>query len=298
MSYVKWVRERLPFEFKFGIVSLYIYTTEGLESIERLSESNLWDRWNDIGIGAMVVSMVGFLLFLVFSSVYIILSDPPASSGTKPSSLVAIPGVNDYIPIEHAGVFLLALFVAVLVHEAGHAIAMRRENVDIQEWGIILFLGVIPLGAYVNPDEDELENQPFREYARILSAGIANNYVISIVTALYFILLPQTPSLTGVFAQHFSILLGGTGFFELSLVTTLVYWQLFIHVNLGLVNTLPIVALDGGRVFGKFVECYLGNDRSYNIPSVGEITKSGMLTAGATITSILLFSLLAFGPYF
>lgn len=89
------------------------------------------------------------------------------------------------------------LFIAALVvHEAGHAIAMRRRGIEISEAGLFfpvgkmrltirtkllpypLVIGVIPLGAYVKPSEEgqrALEKLSYKDKAICESGGIITN---------------------------------------------------------------------------------------------------------------------------
>jgi Zn-dependent protease len=290
----EWLSERTRFEYRFGITNLYVHTESGLSIFDRLAEDKFWDHWNDVGFASLLFSMVGLVLFLAASSVLVLISDPPKSSATEPASLVAIPGVNEFIPLQHAGVFLLTLFIALLVHEAGHAVAMRRADVEIREWGFILFLGFVPLGAYVEPEQEQLENTTFRDFCRIFSAGIMNNYVLTGVSLGYF-LLSSTPSILTVVSKHVMLLRGSVEFFALSGITTLLYWVLFLNFNLAIVNALPVFALDGGRVFEEIVHKYM-RPATYNLPLIGDKSKQWLIQLGATVTSLGLFLLLAFGP--
>lgn len=268
---------------KVGLGTVYYYTTSGLDTLERISSRKQWDNWHDIGIVAMVVSMVASLGFMALSAVAVLLADPPSSATADPKNVLAIPGVNDFIPLEQAGMFILVLFISIVIHEGGHAIAALREDISVEEWGFITLLGVIPLGAYVKPNEQELQQADIRALFRVMSAGIMNNYMISLLAWGYF-LLGSTPSLGEVFSAHLSLVVGNMAFFEFGVVATFLYWIIFLNVNLGLINTLPIVGLDGGQIVSAWSE---GNFESQTAFAI---------KAGATVSAIGLFVLTAFGP--
>lgn len=101
---------------------------------------------------------------------------------------------------------LLLLILCLVVHEAGHAIAMRRFGVEIQSAGIgfgpslhfhpnwisfPLALGLLPVGAYVKPTEkgnQTLKELPYREQAIIFGAGPLMNFAFTGVLLIGIIL--------------------------------------------------------------------------------------------------------------
>lgn len=109
----------------------------------------------------------------------------------------------------------ILLVLALVVHEAGHAIAMTRRGIEIKEAGIFfpvgkarltfrpkflpypLVIGVIPLGAYVQPTKKgqrQLEAMSYKEQAICYSAGIITNIAFGcalIVVASVIKLLTQ-----------------------------------------------------------------------------------------------------------
>jgi len=52
-----------------------------------------------------------------------------------------------------------------------------------------------------------------------------------------------------------------TGEVAKSGITPLLLWMAFISINLGIVNLLPLPALDGGRIFFVFLEMIRGGRR-------------------------------------
>lgn len=88
--------------------------------------------------------------------------------------------------------FLLAL----LLHEAGHLLAARACNVTVTEfglgWGRKLFgfrwrgvdcgVRLLPVGAYVRFDLNELQERPLGQQVLILLAGIVVNLVAASAT--------------------------------------------------------------------------------------------------------------------
>ena len=94
----------------------------------------------------------------------------------------AIPGVEPIIP----GITIplvagiLALFVVLSVHEFSHGILARISKVKVVHSGALLF-GIIPIGAFVEPDEKSILKLKRREQNRISSAGVSSNMLFAII---------------------------------------------------------------------------------------------------------------------
>ncbi|KAI9026909.1 peptidase family M50-domain-containing protein [Hyaloraphidium curvatum] len=108
-------------------------------------------------------------------------------AGRKGQFLVTvIPGVN--LPLSQIWYYLIAVFIAALVHEAGHAVAAAIERIPLHSFGFFVFL-MYP-GAYVNLDSHTLHLlHPFRQL-RVICAGAWHNIVLF---AFGFLLLNSLP---------------------------------------------------------------------------------------------------------
>ena len=107
-----------------------------------------------------------------------IISFAPAREMTRdlgPRSIFLIPGLNPYLPV---GYVLISLIITIIVHEAGHGIVARVYNVKIETTGIVLFF-VVPIGAFVNIEQKELEKTPLKYKSSILTAGVLNNMILA-----------------------------------------------------------------------------------------------------------------------
>jgi len=88
-----------------------------------------------------------------------------------PGGAPIIPGVN--LPFVEG---ILALSVLLVVHEMAHALLARVANVKLDSAGIVFF-GMLPFGAFVEPDEKELEKIEKFKTNRVLVAGSTANLV-------------------------------------------------------------------------------------------------------------------------
>lgn len=155
--------------------------------------------------GVLMVIVVSVLMtaMLLFSVQHIVVQRPPMTMANDPKNALAIPGVNDFIPFTFAVWF--GLIITMIVHEFGHAILCRIEGIRVRSMGVLL--AVIPVGAFVEPDEQDQESAKGMPKMRMFGAGITNNIVIGLLCfALMIFMLGyavpvSTPLIKSVYAD-------------------------------------------------------------------------------------------------
>ncbi|MGQ4554328.1 site-2 protease family protein [Halobellus sp. GM3] len=163
-----------------------VHTKRGRDLINWLATpKRFWRAWTNLGVGVTLVIMTGMFLFLVVQGVAIVQNPPAPSSVNQPQNFLVIPGVNDFLPLSVAPEIVFGLLVGLVVHEGGHGILCRVEGIDIESMGVFLFT-VIPLGAFVQPDEESQRGVSRGGRTRMFAAGVTNNFF---VTVLAFALL-------------------------------------------------------------------------------------------------------------
>ncbi|MWG33681.1 site-2 protease family protein [Halomarina oriensis] len=163
-----------------------IHTMRGKVLLDRLARpGRLWRAWGNFGIGLVLVVMFG-VFFLVLFSGFSALTNPQPSAVTEPQNVLVIPGVNDFLPLSVAPEILLGLLVGLVVHEGGHGLFCRVENIDISSMGVAL-LAFIPVGAFVEPDEEDRAEADRGAQTRMFAAGVTNNFAVTVIAfALLF----------------------------------------------------------------------------------------------------------------
>ncbi len=121
--------------------------------------------------------MVALVVILAFITS---LLSPPTASPPSASELVAVPGINPVIPL---GWGVLAFVVSLVIHEFGHGLLARGHGMRIRSFGL-LQLGPLPLGAFAEPQSDELMRAPRRERLRMFAAGPATNLFAAFIMML------------------------------------------------------------------------------------------------------------------
>ena len=141
--------------------------------------------YGTLGIAMVVVVSVAMTI-LVFLAFRMELANPPPAEGVfELRNWFVIPGVNQFIPLTIP--VLLGIFITIAVHEVGHGILCRVEGILVKSMGALLF--VIPIGFFVEPDEEELDRAPPVPKSRMYGAGIANNLVLGFACFGVLILL-------------------------------------------------------------------------------------------------------------
>ena len=156
--------------------------------------------------GAVVVILVSITMVgLLFYSLYFNLVHHPAPTAVNElPNIFLIPGVNQFIPFTVAVWF--AFVFTLVIHEFGHAFLARVENLKVRFIGVLWC--VIPIGAFVEPDETEFEKLQGLPKIRMLGAGITNNIVAGMACFLLVILLLgfavplQTPLINSVYKDY------------------------------------------------------------------------------------------------
>ena len=173
----------VPDSIRFSGPITTIHTQSGKVVLERLARpKRFWRAWGNVGVGIGLVVMVGSFALVAFGAVQAVVNPQP-SALNEPRNALAIPGVNDFLPLSVAPEIVLGLVLGLIVHEGGHGLFCRVEDIDIESMGLAL-LAIIPIGAFVEPDEDELLRSDRGAQTRMYAAGVTNNFALALITLL------------------------------------------------------------------------------------------------------------------
>jgi len=120
---------------------------------------------------------------LLFSGVEIVLSIGKAVYTSNYSSLSSqLPGVMPVLPGITIPLFagIISLVILLVVHEFSHGVLARIAKVKIKSVGVVLF-GIIPFGAFVEPDERKVKRLSKNEQNRIYIAGVSANVFVAVL---------------------------------------------------------------------------------------------------------------------
>lgn len=169
---------RIELEFKLPFILL-----------KSQSLSSLFDRaarhkvvgifsWSSI---ILIPAIAAIGLYILLLSLQALLTRPEVQEAQReagPQSLLLIPGLNPYLPIIYGW---LGLVVALIVHEGAHGVLARRLGYSVKSSGLILFT-VLPIGAFVETDEEEMKKGRGRDVVRIMAGGPSSNILIALLS--------------------------------------------------------------------------------------------------------------------
>ena len=160
-----------------------MYRTEkGLGWIKRLSEKKFWEHYEKISFYLGIFMIIISFLLVLYGIIKVQPSFVPLIPGTE------IKGIQ--IPLFET---IIAIFITAFIHEISHAILLFKNNLSVKNWGFF-FLGPF-LGAFVEPNEDELKDYNEKKKISIFSAGSSTNLIFGgILFIIVFILLSILPN--------------------------------------------------------------------------------------------------------
>ena len=155
---------------------IMIKTRLGFKTMDRLCKYTRF--WRAFGFFSKLVSAVLFLLMMYMLVVAIIAVPSRMASGSSIGIeyALAIPGLNPMLPLVYG---VIALVVAMVVHELGHGIQARANGARVDSSGLLY--GVVPLGAFVEPNEEDMKKKSRRAQMDMYTAGISVNTVVAIL---------------------------------------------------------------------------------------------------------------------
>jgi membrane-associated protease RseP (regulator of RpoE activity) len=164
-----------------------LHTKRGKRLLDKLSKpKRLWRAWGNFGLGIALVVAAGTLFVLVTSAIGTLANPPQPSAVNQPRNALVIPGVSDFMPLSVAPEIVGGLFIGMVVHEFGHGLMCRVEDITVESMGVAL-LAVLPIGAFVEPNEESQKRADRGARARMFAAGVTNNFLVVVLAfALLF----------------------------------------------------------------------------------------------------------------
>jgi membrane-associated protease RseP (regulator of RpoE activity) len=164
-------------------------TQHGITFLEhRARRSRLW-RW--IGNLSIIYCFIAMVLMtaLIIWTAWLIFGFTPAQRQALPGPEVAlvIPGINPILPIEFIGYILVGIIIAIVVHEFSHGILTLVSKLKVKSLGLLYL--IVPIGAFCEPDEEELKKASIAPRMRIYSVGPAANFAVTVLALLVFSVL-------------------------------------------------------------------------------------------------------------
>jgi|TARA_B110000967_G_scaffold52832_1_gene54117 membrane-associated protease RseP (regulator of RpoE activity) len=203
-----------------GII-LMLRTKQGQKVLDLISSKRkFWRIYGEISIWVCLFVMAGVILLLVLSFGSSV-ANPP-NDPIPPQDLLLIPGVTSFVPFWWP---VLALIIAIVIHEYSHGIQARAHGMKIRSFGLLL-VGPLPMGAFAEPEQEEMYRAPRRDRMRLFAAGPSIN-----LFATYLVIILLSSTATGFVAKnpgvHAEEIIVDTGAAESGLLP----YEIITHMN-------------------------------------------------------------------
>ncbi|TRO44732.1 PDZ domain-containing protein [Candidatus Bathyarchaeota archaeon] len=164
-------------EFNFPILTIRTKLFTGI--FDKLGSLHLsrWTSWMSLVIVPIVA---GIGLYLIFYSLVAFLWNPAAGEIARelgPGAYILLPGINPFFPLLYGW---LAIICAMVIHEGAHGIIARNLGLKVNSSGL-LFVLFVPIGAFVDVDEEQIKKAKARVSSRVMAAGVGGNIAVAAV---------------------------------------------------------------------------------------------------------------------
>ena len=189
-------KNKEKFEVQGGIFFLY-KTKFGLKLMKKISDLSpkLLKGLSSIGVIVGFGGMVFIFVFLIKATLELLFVP-----GTEPALAPVLPGISiPGFPALGFWHWIIALFIAAVIHEFAHGIISKLYHIRIKSSGFA-FMGPI-LAAFVEPDENELVKSSKWQQLSVYAAGPFINILLGIFVLL-FIGFVFAPLLSGIYDSN------------------------------------------------------------------------------------------------
>jgi len=166
--------------------ALLLRTKKGRNYLKKIAyPKRFWKAFGSFGIVFCFIMMILMVLVLAIQA-WAVSGFTPEQKEALPGIEfgLVLPGINPILPLEYIAYILLALVVAIIVHEFSHGILTFASNLKVKSLGILYL--IIPLGAFCEPDDEQLRKTKTSNRMRVYAAGPTSNFTVVLISILLF----------------------------------------------------------------------------------------------------------------
>jgi len=168
--------------------ALLLRTKKGINFLKKISrKKRFWKAYGSSGIVLCFIFMI-FMVTLFIWQAWILfgldLTAEQKASLPGPEIALVLPGINPILPLEYIGYIILAFVVAIIFHEFSHGILALVGKLKVKSLGLLYL--IIPIGAFCEPDEEELKKTETIKRMRVFAVGPLSNFVVAFITLMIF----------------------------------------------------------------------------------------------------------------
>jgi membrane-associated protease RseP (regulator of RpoE activity) len=174
------VSQYLPVEkYNIEVAPLYLtYKTQRLNNFLQNAASKhpqFWSVASNIGVVTAVGEII-LAIYILGNNLFNFLFVPQQAQAIFP----LLPGIT--ISLRWFPYLLIAIGLAITVHEISHGVVASLEKIAVKSAGIIL--APITFGGFVEPDEDVFLKSRLLSKLRLLASGSLANLVFGLIVTL------------------------------------------------------------------------------------------------------------------
>ena len=181
--------------------ALLLRTNKGKKFLTKIgSKKRFWKAFGSFSVIFCFLAML-VMVFILILQAWAVMGFTAEEKELLPGPefVLVLPGINPILPLEYLGYIILALVVAIIVHEFSHGIMAIAGDIKVKSLGILYF--IVPVGAFCEPDEEELKKVRTTKRMRVYGAGPLANFVVVLISIiiLSFVLMPAVePAAEGI----------------------------------------------------------------------------------------------------
>jgi len=161
-------------------------TKKGRNFLEKIAERrSFWKAFGSSGIVLCFITMILMTTMLIWDAWFVFGFTPEQKEALPgPEIALVLPGINPILPLEYIGYIVLAFIIAIVVHEFSHGILTIASKLKVKSLGILYL--IVPMGAFCEPDEEELKKAKTKSRMRIYAAGPTSNFIVVLISIFIF----------------------------------------------------------------------------------------------------------------
>ena len=155
--------------------TIMIRTKLGIKLIDRWGKYTRF--WRACGVMSRFVTLflMAYIVLIIIVDL-ILLPSAIGKGGMGIEYALAIPGLNPMLPIVYGWI---GLIIAMVVHELAHGMQSRANDIPVDSTGLLY--AVVPVGAFVEPNEEAIKKSSRRAKMDLYAAGITTNFIVALI---------------------------------------------------------------------------------------------------------------------
>lgn len=161
-------------------------TTKGINFLKKLArKKRFWKSYGNFAVVFCLIVMILFVVLFIWNFIILLgLSPEQRALIPGPEFALVLPGINPILPIEYLIYIIIAFAVAIIVHEFSHGILTIVGDLKVKSMGLLYL--IIPIGAFVEPDEEQMKKTEISKRMRVYAVGPLSNFVVFFICLLLF----------------------------------------------------------------------------------------------------------------